>query len=765
MRSLAIAITILVSLAVCPIAVLVQASEGQEEHGASTLLLQQRGSVLSFHVANDNSHVVADVYTLSGKHLARVLDELVSHGNYSLFPLSQCNVSSQAFIVCLSDGKQTDYIRMLNLSGVRMASMQPTQKFSGGLNKIAADTMVTLSTGVFQFPNALPGRKITAKKVFDPSISGTRVITDATDVADMSALEVFRSKEWQLIRAKYGCLSQSLREKFASSSFADDVVSVKIHPKMPPFTYPDRTAPVAVLKAKSLEAVDLEPLVSIDTIIKRYKSFGNFGKVDRRNCSGSIKIRDLANLIFDNDIGSIEEEVITAPTANVLPFYTLASEAKVSRLPSSCQGQNVNAATFESGLLPSFISCTGIAPQSGVLETTTNEYDHTEMCFTCLINAAPLSKFYHHISTIYDDVASENFLINNNINTVSCSWTRTSDADNFEMLTIDDFTYRYPSPVFCNPADNNALIYPYEYVNWGCYNAISVGAAKYASPHYVQDDWSTWCNPPPKWGPVVFTVSGSGDREMPYVVAPGSQPNEPEGTWDPTNYQWSDNCCHYFNPPADARGTSFSAPLVNGIAADVISSSSDYTQWPEKVRATIILTAMNVNSGYWSADSYDGADGAGAISGIDAVSFGLLHTIVSGPNGAAATSGQYGGFMTSADQLVTKTFNIAIPSSLPSGKHLRVVLTWDANPDLTTTFKNYLSDLDLFIRDNHNNLIGSSASWDGNVEMVDIPSSNCTPNTVYTAIVNPINIRIPTAARMQGFWYCVAWTWVKDHAP
>jgi hypothetical protein len=752
-----------------PAAVICATNDVQQSGSYSNFQVQQRGTSILFNVTAENARITADIYTLSGKHVGTAIDRVLSRGNYSFHPLGTSNLSKQTYLVRLSDGVHSAFVRMLNVGNEGTLGLRVLTELSARLAKIAADTPTTICTGVFQFPNACPGRIITVKKMHDPSIHGTRIVTDATDIPDMTALENLRNKEWQLLKAKYGCLGQSLRAKISSSSNLDDMVAVKIYPKMPPFTYPGKTAPLAVLKAKSLEAANLEPLVSMDTIVNRYQAFGNFAKADKLNATGHIKVRDLANLMHDDDIGSINEDIPKTPCANVLPFSTFATEAWVSGLPTSCQGNNVHAATFEWGLLSSFITCKGLGSNGGVLETTASRDDHTEMCFTCLLNAAPKAKFYHHISTTYFQPADINFLINNSIETVSCSYPRTSDANDPEMMTMDDFAYRFPYPVFCDPADNNAINsngqQTYYYVNWGSYNAISVGGAKYASPHYVQENWSNWCNPSPIYGPVQFRVSGSGDREMPYVDAPGSQPNEPEGTWQPTNYEWSDNCCHYFNPPADARGTSFSAPLCNGVAACVKSSNGEYWDWPEKVRATILVTAMEVGGGYWNPDSYDQADGAGAISGIDAVTFGQNHTIVNGPNDVAAVNGQFAGYMTTSNQSVPAIFNLAMPSSLPSGKHLRVVLTWDANPDLTTTMRNYLSDLDLYVYNNNSNMLGSSASWDGNVEIVDVPASSCTPNVVYTAEVYPSTIRIPAGARSQGFYYCIAWTWVKDHAP
>jgi hypothetical protein len=106
-------------------------------------------------------------------------------------------------------------------------------------------------------------------------------------------------------------------------------------------------------------------------------------------------------------------------------------------------------------------------------------------------------------------------------------------------------------------------------------------------------------------------------------------------------------------------------------------------------------------------------------------------------------------------------FNISIPNPKPTGKHLRVVLTWDSSPSLTSAI-NDLSDLDLSVSGDRNGY--GSFSYGSNVEMVDIPASDLTVGKNYVATVEPYTMRIDSSAFVQIIYYVIAWTWVKDHA-
>ncbi len=315
---------------------------------------------------------------------------------------------------------------------------------------------------------------------------------------------------------------------------------------------------------------------------------------------------------------------------------------------------------------------------------------------------------------------------------------------------MDDFAYRYPYPVYVTGSANAG--YSYE-TNWQSYNAISVGNVRHTNGStYELADCTQTKNPPPVYG---SCISGSGancagDREMPYIVVPGIPS---------TGTDFASTCLE--GSGTVACGTSWSAPVGNGIAADVISADSRLSGWPEKVRATMILTAQNVDGGDWASGT-DGRDGSGVVSGSEAVSFAQNHTTVSVGN-TAVEKGMMASSMYASDfSAGNKRFNYLVPNPKPSGMHLRAVLTWDSNP-VVGGGTNALSDLDLIVQ--YNGSTRSSASWDNNVEVVDIAASEVTAGSSYYIDVSPYSNRIPASgSRTNYFYYSVAWTWVKDHA-
>lgn len=413
----------------------------------------------------------------------------------------------------------------------------------------------------------------------------------------------------------------------------------------------------------------------------------------------------------------------------------------------------------------------GLRFKPGIVQTNDNHFSdsrewHTQVMFSLLWYAAPQANFYHyaevHYGMNYQDQRAQ-FIINNFIQTVSCSYTAAYSANWDEMLLIDDFAYSYPYPVFCNPAANDAPTGGI--VNWGCYNAISVGASHQPDlNHYEWAAYSNYVNPP------AFISGSPADREMPYVLAPGTPP------YDVNNPPWDYHCMNNGQPVAvgwdyesalltpfctNIRGTSLSAPVANGIAADVISANSNFIGWPEKVRAALMVTAQNCDGGEWDA-SVDGKDGAGAILGTNAVLFAQNHTAISGPNNTAAQDGLYASSWYSTET-TQKQFYILVPNPKPANKHLRVVVTWDSRPDLTG-YQNYLSDLDLVVKPvpGGQGSYGASASWNGNVEIVDVPGSSLSAGSTIQAIVTPCVFRF--SSYPDFFYYSIGWTWVADHA-
>jgi hypothetical protein len=197
------------------------------------------------------------------------------------------------------------------------------------------------------------------------------------------------------------------------------------------------------------------------------------------------------------------------------------------------------------------------------------------------------------------------------------------------------------------------------------------------------------------------------------------------------------------------------------MAADIISADSRLSAWPEKVRATMVLTAQNVDGGYWSTAT-DDRDGSGVVSGSEAVSFAHNHTSVS-PGNTAVEKGMTAGSLYAADfSAANKRFNYLAPNPMPSGKHLRVVVTWDSNP-IVGGGSNALSDIDLTVQINGSTQ--GAYSWDSNIEVVDVAAANLTAGSSYYIDVDPVINRIPASgSRTNYIYYAVAWAWVKDHA-
>lgn len=153
-------------------------------------------------------------------------------------------------------------------------------------------------------------------------------------------------------------------------------------------------------------------------------------------------------------------------------------------------------------------------------------------------------------------------------------------------------------------------------------------------------------------------------------------------------------------------------------------------------------------------------DGAGTLGGQDAEYYAINHTDV-GPGDSPEQDGLCGSSWWSSETN-PKVFYITVPNPKPANKHLRVVLTWDSRPDLSAG-QNYLSDLDLVVKPvpGGQGSFGASASWNGNVEIVDVPSSVDAGSTLQ-AIVSPYAFR--SSSDPDFFYYAIGWTWVKDHA-
>jgi len=608
-----------------------------------------------------------------------------------------------------------------------------------------------VSMRYMEFPHALPGAVIKVEKFRDEG-SGMMKTKFGGVVRPTEDLLLWQNLEDQSRLARMGRLSEEVENKrIAMGNF--DRLRVVISPKYPQIRYLDKTlATNETMIASSLSAAAVGPMTDPATLESRYGLGGCIHEGKGKTICDVTKDQ-LQSLKTDADVGSVTE-FKNEPVGGVELSTLAVSGYNPGPVPSGA-GYGVHAATFESGLSAAFLSCIGVSATYDAY-TTTNVIDirHTQAVFKTLALTAPSATFYHRKTYTYDGTDDVNYIINNGIQTVSLSLARgttTPYRSTYpEFLTMDDFAYRYPYPVFSNLTYNAG--YQYE-VNWQCYNAISVGNVRNTNgTTYEMAECMQAKNPPPVYG---SCISGSGadcagDREMPYVVAPGIPSTGTDFATTCLEGLGSVNC-----------GTSLSAPVVSGLAADVIAADSRMVSWPEKVRATLILTAQNVEGGDWSVGS-DDRDGTGVVSGSEAVAFAQSHTSVS-PGNTAVEKGMTAGSWYASDFSANKRFNFLVPNPKPSGKHLRVVLTWDSNP-IVGGSTNALSDLDLIVQ--YNSGTQSSASWDSNVEVVDVGPASLTAGSSYYIDIAPYANRIPASgSRTNFFYYALAWEWVKDHAP
>lgn len=610
------------------------------------------------------------------------------------------------------------------------------------------------SARFLEFNHVLPGKILKAEKVVSPSTGqvDVKLLLDGVESGlDLIALE---NQERDFKRAQNGALSGELAAMAGSMGLLQ-TVKVAIHLKYPQITYLDKTAhSQEALRANSIAAAGVPPIADMDLFGLRHVllDMGNHGSGIAIATVNKIQLLALKS---DPDVASIE---IMRDESKLSPeLTTLATSAYNPGSVPSGSGSGVKAATFELGLTSGFLSCIGITPAAYDANATTVYWDirHANGTFRTLVSSAPSASFYHRRTDYYHGSGDINYLIDNGIQTVSMSITRGARSPHrstyAEFLVMDDFAYRYPYPVYVNPTANAG--YQYE-VNWQCYNAISVGNVRHTSGStYDLADCTQTKNPPPVYG---SCISGSGadcagDREMPHLVIPGIPS---------TGSDFASTCLE--GSGTVGCGTSWSAAVGNGMAANVIAADGRMSGWPEKVRATLILTAQNVDGGDWYANT-DGRDGAGVVSGSEAVSFAQNHTSVS-VGGAAAEKGMMAGSLYATDfSASNKRFNYVVPNPKPSGKHLRVVLTWDSNP-IVGGSTNALSDIDLTVQTNSGT--SGAYSWDNNVEVVDVAAAGLTAGSSYYIDVDPVINRIPASGSRTNFtYYAIAWAWVKDDAP
>lgn len=634
-----------------------------------------------------------------------------------------------------------------------------------------------VSTAYHQFPRALAGRTLSFQKILDPQTRTLRYASSEPEIPTAGALQNLLLEERRLERKEFGALEGALRRKFQQMG-PDDRIKVLITLKFPDgIKHPSKLETAQEdLERHSLNLLTVQPVVSIESFFSQHGLQILFPSEGRTGLTEVTK-EDLEKVRFDPALVSVEEyhEADPARGWNWLPFLsagfaqgnpnfsTLAASAynhSISSVPSNA-GYLVHAATVEKGLTQTFLNCIPLTPYY----YETGDDAHSRLAFRCLTHAAPGARFHHRKNSPSPGYLSPtiDWIVSKSISSSSVSFNRpVLSPSHEEFRRMDDLAYRAPYTVFSNPTGNDGWE---KEAAWLSYNALSVGNVQHenqSSFRVYTAGYLTGCtktrNPQGRYpgAPCLRATDSaytycSSDREMPNIVAPGYSLTSGVPMAEPCESTLS--LC----------GTSWSAPIMNGMVANVIAAHPSMYQWPEKVRAALLVTAENVDGGEWQS-STDGLDGAGVVNGAAAVNFAQTYSTAI-VNGTALTKGMGYGSISTANWGSNLSYNIAIPSSIPSGKILRVVLLWDSNPSLNSA-TNELSDLDLSVyAAQPSGIIRYSSSYESPIEIIHFSPSEVQAGTTITASINKYANRIPSDATTNYFYYAIAWDWVDNHAP
>jgi len=214
------------------------------------------------------------------------------------------------------------------------------------------------------------------------------------------------------------------------------------------------------------------------------------------------------------------------------------------------------------------------------------------------------------------------------------------------------------------------------------YNIVAVGASDDKNTTSWGDDtmasYSSWKDP----------VSTHGDREKPEVTGPG------------TNFQSTTNASPWTGDVGS--GTSYSGPVVTGIAALMMERDYMLTTWPEAVKAILMATAMHDIG----ANEYDGAGEVCADLADDV---------------ARGVGGDWGG--TAYGCASTPEEFDAATISLVAGKPARVAIVWDTDTAYSDYANRPCADLDLKVIDPSGSTVATSSSFDNTYEWVQFTPS------------------------------------------
>ncbi|HYV09444.1 MAG TPA: S8 family serine peptidase [Pyrinomonadaceae bacterium] len=252
-----------------------------------------------------------------------------------------------------------------------------------------------------------------------------------------------------------------------------------------------------------------------------------------------------------------------------------------------------------------------------------------------------------------------------------------------------DYIVRYIWDTVTASAGNNGFCSSKGYVNsvGAGFNTIAVGNyddnGTVDSADNVMSSTSSWEDP----------ISLHGDREKPEVAAPGTNIKT---TIMAPNF----NC----NNDEIGSGTSFSAPAVAGLAADLMQARPGLRVFPESVKALILAGATDNVEGAAGLSEKDGAGGVNALTSYNSVINNRFTWRYVTPSSFDASR------------------NITIDMGwVNAGQRVKVALVWDSTPTSDYLTDPLKADLDLYVYGPTQ--AQYSVSWDNSYEIVDFTAA------------------------------------------
>jgi hypothetical protein len=596
-------------------------------------------------------------------------------------------------------------------------------------------------------------------------ISNSPLIRGPRDLARME------KEERAALRRRIGNLNPSLARALESKGSGDLVkVVVSLATEHPGFVNASKLKEKEQ-KENARKWMNRRTLVQKTDLVQRYalRESAAGENAERGNAKSVVttvskaKILEMSRDAAIAEISAwVEPKLLTVPGAGPADFESLINSGY--NPPGDMYNYNGGGVgqMEGGGLRDNFVNCIdpSLAPLTHTESSFPEEYQvHSEGVYMLAALGTPDNDRYHFRTWDFD--VARDSIINYGIRSFSTSNVVFNEEYDPQARFVDQMAYVWPYPVISLPACNSGHAYVPCH---RAYNALNVGNVQHYDNSHFSIDWIL----PYGMGTQAYEIltqstnpaavyGGDDDRELPHLLAPGTSPDPWWGFVHTCLLLDGGYLGQYWGP---GSGTSFSAPVVNAMAANVTGANYNYNGplRPVETRAALLVTAQNVDSGYWDPANHDGRDGAGTVSGANAVNFMSNATFVE-PNNDPAIHGIGSGSMDSLS-FGPVYYNYWVPEEIPEGKHLRVVLTWTSSPG-TSVSENEISDISLSAStDNHWYV---SDSWNGNVEMVDIPNTELSTETQYTIAVEPMTFR--RASDGPDFlYYTVAWTWVKDHA-